>query len=444
PSGRGRSQAGRAGRRVPAAQRLPGDRGAPRRRGGGRAGPPRSRPGRARPHAARQGRLHRLPRGAVGLRRPDFDADRPRRRRRRDPRARDRRRRLPAQAGAPARAAGAHPLAPPAGGRLLRRRAPPHRARRAGDQRRRPDGRARRRGDRADRRRVRSAVGAGARRRHPGEPRRPVARLPRDPVRRPGPHHRPAHRQPARQARRHPAAAHPDQVDPRRRLPARRRPWSAVSLYARAALGVIAAFLLTYIALALIKAFYVDPWRREIYHELERPALEAAARELGAAGDEERVLGDLRARFGRPMAIERLGRDERSGWFVRGGDLFGFAAIDDQRDLVSGPLPAIDPGQWIPSAVALGLPLVLAGVVSFLVVGPLIRRLRALARVAEELAAGDLAARAPEAAGRDAIATLARRFNQTAAELERILESKRELLRAVSHEFRTPTARMRF
>ncbi|HLU67471.1 MAG TPA: ATP-binding protein [Kofleriaceae bacterium] len=217
-----------------------------------------------------------------------------------------------------------------------------------------------------------------------------------------------------------------------------------MSLYARAALGVIAAFLLTYIALALIKAFYVDPWRREIYHELERPALEAAARELGAAGDEEQVLGDLRARFGRPIAIERLGRDERSGWFVRGGDLFGFAAIDDQRDLVSGPLPAIDPGQWIPSAVALGLPLVLAGVVSFLVVGPLIRRLRALARVAEELAAGDLAARAPEAAGRDAIATLARRFNQTAAELERILESKRELLRAVSHEFRTPTARMRF
>ncbi|MCK5800109.1 MAG: HAMP domain-containing protein [Deltaproteobacteria bacterium] len=93
--------------------------------------------------------------------------------------------------------------------------------------------------------------------------------------------------------------------------------------------------------------------------------------------------------------------------------------------------------------------LVLAGialslvVVGFVVAFPLVRRLRRLEGAAERIAAGDLSARAGITT-KDAIGSLARRFDAMATRIEALLSDQRELLQAVSHELRTPAARLRF
>lgn len=82
-------------------------------------------------------------------------------------------------------------------------------------------------------------------------------------------------------------------------------------------------------------------------------------------------------------------------------------------------------------------------VAAFLIVGPMVRRLRELEQGTSELRAGQLSARVDED-GADAIASLGAGINHMAAELQRVLESQTQLLQAVSHEFRTPIARLRF
>jgi len=79
----------------------------------------------------------------------------------------------------------------------------------------------------------------------------------------------------------------------------------------------------------------------------------------------------------------------------------------------------------------------------FILAFPLVRRLRRLERTAQRLAAGELQARA-DASSKDAIGSLARRFNAMADRVQQLLESQQHLLQAVSHELRTPSARIRF
>ncbi len=92
---------------------------------------------------------------------------------------------------------------------------------------------------------------------------------------------------------------------------------------------------------------------------------------------------------------------------------------------------------------AIVVPIAVAVVAAMVLVVPVTRRLRALERTTRLLAGGDLAARAV-VGPRDAIGNLAERFNQMACEIQQLVDSKRQLLQAVSHEFRTPTSRIRF
>jgi two-component system sensor histidine kinase RstB len=94
-------------------------------------------------------------------------------------------------------------------------------------------------------------------------------------------------------------------------------------------------------------------------------------------------------------------------------------------------------------ALLIVLALLLAGVVAYWLVAPLARRIRALAGTTLRLANRDFAARSADTA-RDALGDLARRFNDMAAEIESLIETKQQLLQAVSHEFRTPLSRIRF
>lgn len=88
-------------------------------------------------------------------------------------------------------------------------------------------------------------------------------------------------------------------------------------------------------------------------------------------------------------------------------------------------------------------------VVTFIVFGPVRRRLRQVQDATERLGTGDLTARAPEGGG-DEVAAVARSFNRMADELtaraqalERSDATRRQLLADVSHELMTPLTAIR-
>jgi signal transduction histidine kinase len=74
---------------------------------------------------------------------------------------------------------------------------------------------------------------------------------------------------------------------------------------------------------------------------------------------------------------------------------------------------------------------------------PLRRQLLRLSDTAERFIAGDLGARV-EVSGEDAMQDIAKAFNGMAARSQELLARHRELLQSVSHEMRTPVARMLF
>jgi signal transduction histidine kinase len=104
-----------------------------------------------------------------------------------------------------------------------------------------------------------------------------------------------------------------------------------------------------------------------------------------------------------------------------------------------------------PTLIGAGLALLVAAtaVMAVVVFRPVHRRLRGLEQAAAAVGAGETAVRAPEDGG-DEVASLARRFNRMAADLDaRVQElrdadrSRRQLLADVSHELMTPLTAMR-
>lgn len=107
-----------------------------------------------------------------------------------------------------------------------------------------------------------------------------------------------------------------------------------------------------------------------------------------------------------------------------------------------GLLELLEPRVLAPRVAALVLVL---GVLAFGLAGHLVRPLGAVREAARRLATGDLTARIgrPVAGRRDEIGQLARDFDAMAERLQALVAAQRRLLGDVSHELRSPLARLR-
>ena len=148
-------------------------------------------------------------------------------------------------------------------------------------------------------------------------------------------------------------------------------------------------------------------------------------------------------------------RDGRGGRFPRRPVFFQPVTVQGRVAAIVGVLPP-PPGSPLivrfgPTLGVAGLALLVLGtaVMAIVVFRPVHRRLRSLEDAAAAVGAGETAVRAPEDGG-DEVASLARRFNRMAADLDarvRDLQdadrSRRQLLADVSHELMTPLTAMR-
>lgn len=106
------------------------------------------------------------------------------------------------------------------------------------------------------------------------------------------------------------------------------------------------------------------------------------------------------------------------------------------RELNPGQLPLMP--LWLRILIAVAV----TGLLSYALAALLTRRLRRLRRAAQALAAGDLTVRVGRPGG-DEVEALARDFDQMTDHVRDLLDTQKRLLRDVSHELRSPLARLR-
>lgn len=87
--------------------------------------------------------------------------------------------------------------------------------------------------------------------------------------------------------------------------------------------------------------------------------------------------------------------------------------------------------------------ILIIGVAGFFIVRPLVKKLRVQEAILAEIADGNLSARV-DIKGKDALGRLSQRLNSMADRIQELLGSQRQIIQAVSHEMRTPTARIGF
>lgn len=135
------------------------------------------------------------------------------------------------------------------------------------------------------------------------------------------------------------------------------------------------------------------------------------------------VVVDMRLGLGQPVLISPLS--------------------DSHYYLLVGPILGFNNYPFSLVVIILCLDLVLLGLVAYILVRPIEKRLAGLARAAKQIKKGQLDVRA-EVDSADAIGFLAAAFNAMAEHIQMLLDMQNEMIRAVSHELRTPVARLRF
>lgn len=132
----------------------------------------------------------------------------------------------------------------------------------------------------------------------------------------------------------------------------------------------------------------------------------------------------------------------------------GVHALPSGDVLIVVPLPGVSPPlflfqhleqyriQRIPVLLQFILALLVISLISYALASVLTRRIRKLRSTAQVIAAGDLSARVA-LDGNDEVSALAADFNRMTERIGDMLNSQRQLVRDVSHELRSPLARLR-
>ena len=129
----------------------------------------------------------------------------------------------------------------------------------------------------------------------------------------------------------------------------------------------------------------------------------------------------------------------------QGGDAISvFAGVNETPwVLMLGPVYQVNPypAHLLLLISAIGLSMI--GILVYLLVRHLERRLQDLESAASRIAQGYLSVQVAEG-GSDSVGRLAVRFNEMAARLRILINVQGDMVRAVAHELRTPLARLRF
>jgi len=138
----------------------------------------------------------------------------------------------------------------------------------------------------------------------------------------------------------------------------------------------------------------------------------------------------------RPRPVQKvLGQDERIYWIV------GLASRDHlHRGFRGERLAPFFPFRSLSGFLAL----LVTGIISYLLARHLTSPIRQLQRAVQSMASGDLTARVKGNIGsrRDELGELARDFNAMGDEIERLISAQKRMLGDVSHELRSPLARL--
>jgi two-component system, OmpR family, sensor histidine kinase BaeS len=112
---------------------------------------------------------------------------------------------------------------------------------------------------------------------------------------------------------------------------------------------------------------------------------------------------------------------------------------DGRREPRNALSPFLDPRPWVTQAVVsgVGIALVLAFFLAFLLSKRIGQPLHNISNAAARVSKGDFSARA-KVVGQDEIGKLAQNFNQMAAALEQQEQNRRNLFADIAHELRTP------
>lgn len=173
--------------------------------------------------------------------------------------------------------------------------------------------------------------------------------------------------------------------------------------------------------------YVVDERGRDLLGRRVPPSISAALRRFGGRrGSSQRDPGNLR--LARPFT-ELVDTD---------GRIYHFFVVPPQ-----GPIGSWFANRGLPSLAILAF--VTSAAVSWLLAGTISRPVRRLRESATAIAEGKLDTRVAKgvAKRRDEIGLLARDFDRMASELQRSSHRQTELTRNVSHELRSPLARLR-
>jgi signal transduction histidine kinase len=174
-----------------------------------------------------------------------------------------------------------------------------------------------------------------------------------------------------------------------------------------------------------VRIWLLDPQGNELLGRPTNPDVLAAAEKLRGIG--RRAITDTPR--GRLLAHDIYHRD-----------LGHFRAVISMANRQPPFLRTLGDNRWLQLTLAVGI----SGIICYLLSRLMTKRLQALRRASRQLADGNLEARIEIAGtGGDETDDLARDFNSMADQLQGRIQSQKRLLTDVSHELRSPLARLR-